>query len=86
LQDKKTVEQRSAEANLKKELGLLALTAVGVGGMIGSGIFSLPAVMASVSGPSFLYGLLLTGILVTFLALPYTELRFSNHGWSVCVA
>ncbi|HKM75185.1 MAG TPA: APC family permease [Candidatus Bathyarchaeia archaeon] len=61
-------------AKLKKDLGLLGLTAVAVGGMIGSGIFSLPAVMASVAGPSFLYGLLLTGILVAFLALPYTEL------------
>ena len=73
MQEKKIVE-RTADTKLKKELGLLALTTVGVGGMIGSGIFSLPAVMASVAGPSFLYGLLLTGILVTFLALPYTEL------------
>jgi amino acid transporter len=74
LTEQKIVEQRSADSKLKKELGLLGLTAVGVGGMIGSGIFSLPAVMASVAGPSFLYGLLLTGILVVFLALPYTEL------------
>jgi amino acid transporter len=75
LQEKKIVEERTSEhSKLKKELGLLSLTGVAVGGMIGSGIFSLPAVMASVTGPSFLYGLLLTGILVTFLALPYTEL------------
>ncbi len=73
MTEQKIVE-RSADSKLKKELGLLGLTAVGVGGMIGSGIFSLPAVMASVAGPSFLYGLLLTGILVVFLALPYTEL------------
>ena len=74
MTEQKTVAQRSADSKLKKELGLLGLTAVGVGGMIGSGIFSLPAVMASVAGPSFLYGLLLTAILVVFLALPYTEL------------
>lgn len=74
MTEQKIVEQRSADAKLKKELGLLGLTAVGVGGMIGSGIFSLPAVMASVAGPSFLYGLLLTGVLVVFLALPYAEL------------
>ena len=75
MQEKKIVEERTSEhSKLKKELGLLSLTGVAVGGMIGSGIFSLPAVMASVTGPSFLYGLLLTGILVTFLALPYTEL------------
>ena len=74
MTEQKTVDQRSADSKLKKELGLLTLTGVGVGGMIGSGIFSLPAVMASITGPSFLYALLLTGILVTFLALPYTEL------------
>jgi len=72
LQEQKT--ERVADAKLKKELGLVALTAVGVGGMIGSGIFSLPAVMASVTGPSFLFALILTAIIVTFLALPYTEL------------
>ena len=70
----KTVEGRVADTKLKKELGLVSLTAVAVGGMIGSGIFSLPAVMASVAGPSFLYALIITGIVVTFLALPYTEL------------
>ena len=74
MTEQEIVEQRSADSKLKKELGLLGLTAVGVGGMIGSGIFSLPAVMASVAGPSFMYGLLLTGILVVILALPYTEL------------
>jgi amino acid transporter len=42
--------------------------------MIGSGIFSLPAAMASVAGPSFLYALIITGILVMFLGLPYSEL------------
>jgi hypothetical protein len=41
MQEKKKVEERSADAKLKKELGLLALTAVGVGGMIGSGTFSI---------------------------------------------
>src|SRR5208282_2361002 len=77
LQEKKIVEEKSEtseHSKLKKEMGLLGLTCVSVGGMIGSGIFSLPAVMASVTGPSFLYALLLTGILVIFLALPYTEL------------
>ncbi len=78
MQDKKIVEEKaettSEHSKLKKEMGLLGLTCVAVGGMIGSGIFSLPAVMASVTGPSFLYALLLTGILVIFLALPYTEL------------
>ncbi|HXY83790.1 MAG TPA: amino acid permease, partial [Candidatus Saccharimonadales bacterium] len=82
MTEKKTVEEKTdhppthdvEHAKLKKEMGLLGLTCVAVGGMIGSGIFSLPAVMASVAGPSFLYGLLLTGIIVTFLALPYTEL------------
>jgi len=67
-------KQENAQAKLKKEIGLIGLTSLAVGGMIGSGIFSLPAVMASVTGPSLILGVFLTGILVAVLALPYAEL------------
>jgi amino acid transporter len=65
---------QATHSKLKKEIGLIGLTSIAVGGMIGSGIFSLPAAMASVTGPSLILGVLLTGLLVAVLALPYAEL------------
>lgn len=59
---------------LKREVGVLGLTAIAVGGIIGSGIFSLTAVMSSVAGPLFLVSMVLLGGVVLLLALPYAEL------------
>ncbi|HZY71096.1 MAG TPA: amino acid permease [Thermoplasmata archaeon] len=59
---------------LKREVGVLGLTAIAVGGIIGSGIFSLTAVMSSVAGPLFLVSMVLLGAVVLLLALPYAEL------------
>lgn len=61
-------------AKLKKEIGLWTLVSLGVGGMIGSGIFALPAVMGSLAGPGLILGILLSGIIAMFLGLAYAEL------------
>lgn len=62
------------EKGLKKELGLITLVSLGVGGIIGSGIFVLPAVMAQYSGPGLLLAILLSGVITIFLGLAYAEL------------
>lgn len=59
---------------LKKGLGLFSLIAIGVGSIIGSGIFILPANMAAIAGPSFLLAILFAGLVSTLLALTYAEL------------
>ena len=59
---------------LKRELGLLSLVALGVGGIIGSGVFGLPAIMGSVAGPSFILAVMLVGVIATILAIIYAEL------------
>jgi amino acid transporter len=64
----------SEKKGLKKELGLITLICLGVGGIIGSGIFVLPAVMGAYAGPSLILGILLCGIIIMFLGIAYAEL------------
>ncbi|KKM04029.1 hypothetical protein LCGC14_1768330 [marine sediment metagenome] len=59
---------------LKKDIGLFTLVSIGVGSMIGSGIFALPAAMAAVAGPGLILAIILSGIITTFLAIAYAEL------------
>lgn len=65
----------AAEApKLKRDVGMLGLTSITVGGIIGSGIFALAATMGSTAGPAALIALVFLGIIVILLALPYAEL------------
>jgi amino acid transporter len=62
------------ERKLKKEIGLVTLVALGVGSMIGSGIFAMPAAMAAVAGPALIFAIIIAGVVTTFLAISYAEL------------
>jgi len=61
----------------KKQIGIFTLTSIGIGAIIGSGIFAMPAVMAAVAGPGLILGILLSGVISIFLALAYAELGAS---------
>jgi len=62
------------EANLTRTLGLWQLTAIGVGGIIGAGIFSLAGAVAhETAGPAVLISFLLAGIASAAAALSYAE-------------
>lgn len=58
----------------KKTIGLYTLIGIGVGGVIGSGIFGLPAVMAALAGPSLILAILIAGFIAMLFALVYAEL------------
>ena len=59
---------------LSRDLGLFSVTMIGVGAMIGAGIFVLTGIAAGVSGPAILVAFLLNGIVALFTASAYAEL------------
>jgi amino acid transporter len=60
-------ETRANKTGLKRDLGLFTFDAIGVGSIIGSGMFAMPAVMGSVTGSALLLAVVLTGIVTTAL-------------------
>lgn len=64
----------SEEITLSRTLGLLDVTMIGVGAMIGAGIFVLTGIAAGEAGPALVLAFLLNGIVTTFTALSYAEL------------
>jgi amino acid transporter len=60
--------------HLKKELGLFTLISIGVGGILGSGIFGLPAAMGAVAGPALVLAIIISGIITFFFGIAYAEL------------
>ncbi|MEV6096891.1 amino acid permease [Nocardia sp. NPDC051981] len=63
-----------ADERLSKHLGLWQLTAIGVGGIIGAGIFALAGSVAhNTTGPSVLISFLIAGVASACAALCYAE-------------
>ena len=63
-------DDRSPQA----ELGLLDATMIGMGAMIGAGIFVLTGLAAEISGPAAIAVFALNGVVTTFTGLSYAEL------------
>ncbi len=62
------------EVTLSRSLSLFSITMIGVGGMIGAGIFVLTGTAAGVAGPALILTFILNGIVTTFTAMAYAEL------------
>jgi APA family basic amino acid/polyamine antiporter len=75
----KTADLPAAEAEIKfsRELGLLEATTLGVGAMIGAGIFILSGMAAGIAGPAATLSYVLCGVMTLFTALSYSELSSS---------
>jgi basic amino acid/polyamine antiporter, APA family len=75
---RKSVEQMHAEhagGELKKSLGALNLILLGIGCIIGTGIFVLTGRAAALyAGPGIMISFVITGFLCAFVALAYSEL------------
>jgi len=62
------------EIELSREMGVLGATMIGVGAMIGAGIFVLTGIAAGTAGPGLLLVFLLNAIVTLFTAMAYAEL------------
>src|SRR5918993_600726 len=59
---------------LKRQLGAFSLTMLGIGAIIGTGIFVLTAVAANKAGPGMLHSFVIAGIVCALTALIYSEI------------
>ncbi|MFK4107714.1 amino acid permease [Streptomyces sp. NPDC002176] len=67
-------EAEAAEGGLDRSLGLWQLTAIGVGGIIGAGIFTLAGTVANgKAGPAVVVSFLIAGVASACAALSYAE-------------
>ena len=63
-----------AKVTLSRNLNLFSITMIGVGGMVGAGIFVLTGTAAGVAGPAVIITFILNGIVTFFTAMSYAEL------------
>jgi APA family basic amino acid/polyamine antiporter len=63
-----------AKPRLKRSIGLWMATALVIGNMVGSGIFTLPAALSGEAGPASIVALVFTGVGAMLLALVFANL------------
>ena len=68
------------EVRLSREMRLIDVTMIGVGAMIGAGIFVLTGIAAGVAGPALMIVFLLNGFVALLTAMAYAELGGAIHG------
>jgi amino acid transporter len=67
------------EVRLSREMSAFSVTMIGVGAMIGAGIFVLTGIAAGVAGPGLLLVFGLNGIVTLLTAMAYAELGSCFH-------
>src|SRR5579884_4540343 len=66
--------QAESEKGLKRSLGAMSLVALGIGAIIGAGIFTLTGVAAAThAGPAMVYSFILAAIGCAFAGICYSE-------------
>jgi amino acid transporter/nucleotide-binding universal stress UspA family protein len=69
-----TNNQGGGEVTLARTLGLFDAVMIGLGAMIGAGVFVLTGIAAGEAGPAAIVAFALNGIVTTFTAFSYAEL------------
>ena len=65
---------KETHTELSRDLGLFTITMVGVGAMIGAGIFVLTGIAAGTAGPALILAFAANGLVTFLTALAYAEL------------
>lgn len=73
------MEKFNTEVQLSREMGLIDATLIGVGAMIGAGIFVLTGIAAGVAGPGLIIAFSLNGLVALLTAFSYAELGSCYH-------
>ena len=72
-----TTETEEVGHQLKRSVSAVQLTAMGVGAIIGTGIFVVIGKGAGIAGPAVILSFVLAAVACTFPALSYAELASS---------
>ena len=64
----------NVETELSRDMSLFDITFIGVGAMIGAGVFALTGFAAGIAGPALTLAFLLNGFVAMFTAVSYAEL------------
>jgi APA family basic amino acid/polyamine antiporter len=75
--DRLVADTQDAASQLKRAVGLLDLTALGIGAIIGTGIFVILGEAIGDAGPAIILSFVLAGVTCAFSALSYAELASS---------
>jgi basic amino acid/polyamine antiporter, APA family len=67
-------EQKGESSSFAREIGLLGALGVGLGTMVGAGIFVLSAEAAAVAGPAAVFSFIIAGLIVLPIAMSISEL------------
>ncbi|MFW9965442.1 MAG: APC family permease [Candidatus Sifarchaeia archaeon] len=72
-----TISDKQASGKFGRHLGLIGATNIGLGAMLGGGIYVISGAAAGMIGPALVFAYLITGILVMFTAVNYAEIASS---------
>ncbi len=70
----------SVETELSRDMSLFDITFIGVGAMIGAGVFALTGFAAGIAGPALTVAFILNGFVAMFTAISYAELGAAFPG------